>query len=145
MILSLPLQYCESSVSARKKTLIQKNNQTSSRGRPQDLLKDVFKTFSCKSKRPPEARLSIYVLNYITTITRHTNCINLNKLNTLKHRHNAEIVKTWFSMKFHTKKYFLQESKYFLASEFRMQQRYQAYYSRSLKNVSENVVITRKL
>ena len=28
--------------------------KTSSRRRPQDLLKDVFKTFPGKSKRPPE-------------------------------------------------------------------------------------------
>ena len=34
------------------------------------------------------------------SITKLINYINLNKLNTLKHGNNLEIVKTWFSMKY---------------------------------------------
>ena len=72
--------------------------------------------------------LSIYVSKYVLklftyyhSITRQTNWINLNKLNTLKHGNNAEVMKTWFSMNCQTKKHFFQEFKYFLASEFRIQ------------------------
>ena len=48
----------------------------------------------------------------------HSNYINklisliLNKLNALKYGNNTEIMKTWFSMKCRTKKYFLQGLKF---------------------------------
>ena len=55
--------------------------------------------------------LSIYVRfklqTYYHFITRQTNCINLNKINTLKHGNNVEIMKTWFSMKCQTRNTFL--------------------------------------
>ena len=39
----------------------------------------------------------------------------------LKHGNNTEIMETWFSIKCQSRKYFLQELKYFLASDFRVQ------------------------
>ena len=67
--------------------------------------------------------LSTWVLNYkYITITRQTNSINLNKSYTLKHGNNGEIMKTWFSMKCQTRKYFFQELRIiFLVSEFHIQ------------------------
>ena len=69
--------------------------------------------------------LSIYVsfklFTYYHSITRQTNWINLNKLNTLKLENNVEVMKTWFSIHCQTKKHFFQEFKYFLASEFCIQ------------------------
>ena len=60
--------------------------------------------------------LSTYVLNYLHITTPPLDkLINLNKLNTLKHGNNAEVMKTWFSMNCQTKKHFFQEFKYFLA------------------------------
>ena len=60
--------------------------------------------------------LSTYALNNRhIRITRQTNRINLNKLNTLKHGNNEEIIKPWLSMKFQTRKYFSQELKYFFS------------------------------
>ena len=61
--------------------------------------------------------LSIYVRFKLHhhSITRQTNCINLNKLNTLKHRNNAEMMKTWFSIKCQTREYFFQQLKYFFS------------------------------
>ena len=50
---------------------------------------------------------------YYHPIIRQTNCINLKKLNRLKHENNAEFMKTRFSMKCQTRKYFFQELKYF--------------------------------
>ena len=67
--------------------------------------------------------LSIYISFKLQTCyhsnTRQTNCINLNKLNTLKHGNNAGIKKTWFSIKYQIRKYFFQELKYFFSIEFR--------------------------
>ena len=63
--------------------------------------------------------LSMYVLYH--SITRQTNWMNLDKLNTLKIGNNTEVMKTWFSMNYQTKKHFFQEFKYFLALEFRLQ------------------------
>ena len=43
--------------------------------------------------------LSTFQTTYILptpSLDRETNLINLNKLNTLKHESNAEIMKTWF-------------------------------------------------
>ena len=68
---------------------------------------DVLKTNKCL--------LGCFKLHYC--IARQTNCINLNKPNTLKHGNNAENVKTWFSMNCQTEKYFLQELKYFFSIE----------------------------
>ena len=39
----------------------------------------------------------------------------MGKLNTLKYGNNAEIMETWFSMKFEARKYFFQELKYFFS------------------------------
>ena len=55
----------------------------------------------------------IKLLTYYHSITRQTNYINLNKLNTLKHGNNAEIMNTRFPMKCQARKYFFQELKYF--------------------------------
>ena len=71
--------------------------KTSSR-RPQDLLKTSLRLFLAKSKDHLETMygLSIYTRvklhTYYHTITRQTNCISLNELNTLKHENNAEVM-----------------------------------------------------
>ena len=71
--------------------------KTSSR-RPQDLLKTSLRLFLAKSKHHLETiyGLSIYARvklhTYYHTITRQTNCISLNELNTLKHENNAEVM-----------------------------------------------------
>ena len=50
--------------------------------------------------------LSTYVLSYIHITTPSLdNCINLNKLKTLKNQNNTEIMKTWFSIKYLPRKY----------------------------------------
>ena len=113
----------------------------SSRRRPQNVFHgDVLKTslrrlktssklFLVNAKDHQESiyELSIYVrfklFTYYHSITRQTNWINLNKLNTLKLGNNAEVKKNWFSMNGQTKKHFSQEFKYFLASEFGREQR----------------------
>ena len=51
--------------------------------------------------------LSTYVLTtYILPLYHKIDkLINLNKLNTLKHGNNTEILETWYSMNFQTMKY----------------------------------------
>ena len=64
---------------------------------------------------------SIYLgfeTTYIVPLHWQTNCINLNKLNTLKHGKSAEIMKTWFSMKDKTRIYFFKELKLFFSIGF---------------------------
>ena len=56
----------------------------------------------------------VILQTYYHSITRKTNCINLNKLITLKHGNNAELTKTWLLIKSQTRKYFFQELKYFV-------------------------------
>ena len=72
------------------------NLKTFPRRLPQDLLKTSPRLFLEKASDHLETihGLSRYVLNYIYTATPSlTKCINLNKLHTLKHGNNAEIVK----------------------------------------------------
>ena len=93
---------------------------TSSRSFP-----DVFKTSLRRLKTSPRLflvktksiyGLSIYVCFKLQPLHHwQTNCIGLNSLHTLKHGNNAEIVKTWFSLKCQTRKYFFQELKYFFS------------------------------
>ena len=97
--------------------------KTSTRRPPEDVLKISLKTssrlFLPKAKAHLETiyGLSFYVRfklqTYYHSITRRTNYISLNKLNTLKHGNNVEILKTFkfFSMKCQTRKYFFQELK----------------------------------
>ena len=61
--------------------------------------------------------LSTYVLTTYILPLHHKidKLINLNKLNTLKHGNNTEILKTWFSMNCQTTKYLFQEFKYFFS------------------------------
>ena len=91
--------------------------KTSPRRLPEDVLKTSLKTssrpFLVKAKENQKTiyRLFIYyILNYITTSLEKL--IAWTWINTLKHGNNAEIVKTSFSMKCETRKYFFQELKY---------------------------------
>ena len=90
---------------------------------------DVFKTSWSRLKTSPKLFLvkakyhleTIYGLSIYVRFKLHiyyhsiTDCIGLNKLHTLKHGDNAESVKTWFSMKCQTSKYFSQKLKYFFS------------------------------
>ena len=81
-------------------------SKTSSRRLPGDLLKTFLRClktsrlFLVRAKDHLETKygLSIYgrfkLLTYYHFITRQTNWINLNKINTLKHGNNTEIMKT---------------------------------------------------
>ena len=87
----------------------------SSRPLPEDALKislrrlKTSRLFLVKAKDHLETTygLSIYVcfklLTYYHSTTSQTNWINLNKLNTLEHGNNAEIMKTWFYMNYQTR------------------------------------------
>ena len=109
----------------------------SSRRLPRDILKTSLtrlktssRFFLVNAKDLPETiyELSILarfkLLTYYHSITKQTNWIKLNKLNTLKHGNNAEVMKTWFSMNCQSKKHFFQNIKYILASDFCIQQLY---------------------
>ena len=99
--------------------------KTSSRRFPEDVLnislrrlKTSSRLFLAKAKGHQETIYgpSMYALNYkhITTlITRHTNWINLNKQNPLKHENNMEFMKTCFPMKCQTRIHSLHELKNF--------------------------------
>ena len=64
--------------------------------------------------------LPIYVRFKLHTcyhsITRQTNCINLNKLKTLKHGNSTELMTIWCLMTFQTRRYFFQELRYFFST-----------------------------
>ena len=105
---------------------------------PRRLKGDVLKTYVRRLKTSPRHFLvkarghleSIYGLSIYVRFKLHTYYIYHSSIDkvialiwinyTHRHGNTAEVVKTWFSMECQTRKYFFQELKYFLASDFPM-------------------------
>ena len=117
----LPEDVLKTSLGRRSQSVFQ---EASSRPLPGEILKTSLRRlkasrlFLVRAKDHLETiyGLSFYVrfrlLTYYHSVTRQTNWINLDKLNTLKHENNMEIMKTYFSMNCQTRKYFFQKLKY---------------------------------
>ena len=103
--------------------------KTSSRRLPGDVIKTSLRRLNTSSRlfleKVKDHLETIYQLcickcfklyTYYHSITRQTNCINSGKCNMLNHGKNAEFMKTYFLMKFQTRKYFFwQKLKYFFS------------------------------
>ena len=93
--------------------------KTLSRRLPRDAINTFLRRFKTSSRRvlvKAKDLLETVYIDFVSTyakldtyydfINGQTDCINLNKLNLLKHGNNAKFLKTWFSIKYQRRKYF---------------------------------------